>query len=147
MIRIILSGVASVLFIQAAIGQQYGTASEARAMLERVVSGIKADSAATIEKINKSDPSFSDRDLYPTCAGPDGKMVANPNRARLGLVQKDSKDASGKPYREELARAQEGLFSEVSYLSPRPGADKTPVSKVAFVTKIAGYICLVGCSP
>ncbi len=147
MIRIILSGVASILFMQAAIGQQYGTASEARAMLERVVADIKADPAATIEQINKSDPKFSDRDLYPTCAGPDGKMVANPNPARLGIVQKDSKDASGKPYGEELAKAQEGVFSEVSYLSPRPGVDKTPVPKIAFVTKIAGYICLVGYSP
>jgi hypothetical protein len=147
MIRFILSGIASVLFTQAAIGQQYGTASEARAMLERVVAGIKADPAATIEQINKSDPKFSDRDLYPTCAGPDGKMVANPNPTRLGIVQKDSKDASGKPYGEELARAQEGVFSEVSYLSPRPGADKTPVPKIAFVTKVAGHICLVGYSP
>ena len=147
MIKIILSGIASVLFTQAAIGQQYGTASEARAMLERVVAGIKADPAATIEQINKGDPKFSDRDLYPTCAGPDGKMVANPNPARLGIVQKDSKDASGKPYGEELARAQEGVFSEVSYLSPRPGADKTPVPKIAFVTKVAEHICLVGYSP
>jgi hypothetical protein len=147
MIRIILSGIGSILFTQAAIGQQYGTASDARAMLDRVVAGIKADPAATIEQINKSDPKFSDRDLYPTCAGPDGKMVANPNPARLGIVQKDSKDASGKPYGEELARAQEGVFSEVSYLSPRPGADKTPVPKIAFVTKVAGHICLVGYSP
>ena len=147
MIKIILSGIASVLFTQAAVGQQYGTASEARAMLERVVAGIKADPAATIEQINKGDPKFSDRDLYPTCAGPDGKMVANPNPARLGIVQKDSKDASGKLYGEELARAQEGVFSEVSYLSPRPGADKTPVPKIAFVTKVAEHICLVGYSP
>lgn len=147
MTRVFLSGVALVLFTQAAIGQQYGTASEARAMLERVVAAIKADPAATIEQINKSDPKFSDRDLYPTCTGPDGKMVANPNPARLGIVQKDSKDASGKPYGEELARAQDGIFSEVSYLSPRPGADKTPVPKIAFVTKVAGYICLVGYSP
>lgn len=147
MVRIILSCVVSILFTQAAIGQQYGTASEARAMLERVVAAMKADPAATIEQFNKSDPKFSDRDLYPTCAGPDGRMVANPNPARLGIVQKDSKDASGKPYGEELARAQEGLFSEVSYLSPRPGADKTPVPKIAFVTKVAGYICLVGYSP
>ena len=123
--------------------QQYGTAVEARAMLERVVAGIKADPAGTIVQINKSDPKFSDRDLYPTCAGPDGKMVANPNPARLGIVQ----NASGKPYGEELAKAQEGVFSEVSYLSPRPGADKTPVQKIAFVTKVSGYICLVGYAP
>ena len=134
-------------FSQSAYAQQYGTSSEARAMLEKVVTAIKTDPAATIEAINRSDPKFSDRDLYPTCAGPDGKMIANPNPARLGIIQKDSKDASGKPYGEELARAQEGVFSEVSYMSPRPGPDKTPVPKIAFVTKVAGYICLVGYTP
>jgi len=146
--KFFLAGTVALAFTQAAIcQQQYGTALEARAMLERVVAGIKADPSGTIAQINNSDPKFSDRDLYPTCAGPDGKMVANPNPARLGIVQRESKDASGKPYGEELAKAQEGVFSEVSYLSPRPGADKTPVQKIAFVTKASGYICLVGYVP
>jgi hypothetical protein len=106
MSKFFVAGAVGLLSMQAAIGQQqYGNAVEARAMLERVVAGIKADPAGTIALINKSDPKFSDRDLYPTCAGPDGKMVANPNPARLGIVQKDSKDASGKPYGEELAKA------------------------------------------
>lgn len=147
LIRVALVILVAVVCTQATYGQQYGTASEARAMLERVVVGIKTDLAATIDGINKGDPKFSDRDLYPTCAGPDGKMVANLNPARLGIVQKESKDTSGKPYGEELARAQEGVFSEVSYLSPRPGSDKTPVPKIAFVTKVQGYICLVGYTP
>ena len=144
----IITNIVALSLAQVAIGQQqFGTALEARAMLERVVAGIKSDPAATILQINKGDAKFSDRDLYPTCAGPDGKMVANPNPARLGIVQKDSKDASGKPYGEELAKAQDGVVSEVSYMSPRPGADKTPVPKIAFVTKTAGYICLVGYTP
>ena len=106
MSKFFVAGAVSLAFMEAAIAQQqYGNALEARAMLERVVAGIKADPAETIAQINKSDPKFSDRDLYPTCAGPDGKMVANPNPARLGIVQKDSKDVSGKPYGEELAKA------------------------------------------
>src|SRR5260370_39140397 len=102
---------------QAAIGQQqYGTAVEARALLERVIAGIKADPAETIAQINRSDPKFSDRDLYPTCTGPDGKMAANPNPARLGIVQKDTKAVSGMPHGEEWPRAQEGSVSVVSFL-------------------------------
>jgi len=27
---------------------------------------------------------------------------------------------------------------------PRPGADKTPVQKVAYVTKVGDQVCLVG---
>src|SRR4029450_11316903 len=134
MSKFFVAGAIGLASMQAAIGQQhYGNAVEARARLDRVVAGIKADPAGTIAQINKGDPKFSDRDLYPTCAGPDGKMVANPNPARLGIVQKDSKDASGKPYGEELAKTKEGVVSEVSYLSPRPGGGKTPVQKIAFV--------------
>jgi hypothetical protein len=39
---------------------------------------------------------------------------------------------------------EEGKFAEVSYTFPRPGSDKTPVAKVSFVTKTAGYVCIVG---
>ena len=122
----------------------YGTAAEAKAMLERVVVAMKADPAKTIAQINKGEGGFKDRDLYPGCAGPDGKNVAHPDPARVGIVQRDHKDASGKPYGLEFAKAEDGKFSEVSYVFPRPGADKTPVPKVAFVTKVAGHICIVG---
>src|SRR5215213_9973729 len=138
MSKFFVAGAIGLASMQAAIGQQqFGNGVEARAMLERVIAGIKADAAETIALINKGDPKFSDRDLYPTCAGPDGKMVANPNPARLGMVQKDSKDASGKPYGEELAKAQEGVFSEVSFLSPRPRAAKTPPQTTPFPSTVA----------
>lgn len=147
-IKLIMTGIVALSSAQVAIGQQqFGTALEARGMLERVIAGLKADPDATLLQINNGDKKFSDRDLYPTCAGPDGKMIANPNPARLGIIQKDSKDASGKPYGEELARAQEGVVSEVTYMSPRPGADKTPVLKIGYFTKTQGYICLVGYTP
>jgi hypothetical protein len=67
---------------------EFGTAEEARAMLERVVVGMKADPAKTISQINKGEGGFRDRDLYPGCAGPDGKNVAHPDPTRIGLVQK-----------------------------------------------------------
>ena len=80
----------------------------------------------------------------PTCAGPDGKNVAHPDPARIDLVQKDIKDVTGKPYGAEFASAVEGKFTEVSYMFPRPGEDKTPVQKVGLATKVDGYICVVG---
>jgi hypothetical protein len=60
------------------------------------------------------------------------------------LVQKDIKDVTGKPYGEEFAKAEEGKVSEVGYMFPRPGGDKTPVQKLSFVTKVANHICVVG---
>jgi hypothetical protein len=40
--------------------------------------------------------------------------------------------------------AAEGKISEVSYKFPRPGPDKTPVQKVAYVTRGGDQVCLVG---
>jgi hypothetical protein len=124
---------------------EFGTAEEARAMLERVVASMKADPAKTINQINKGETVFRDRDLYPSCAGPDGKNVAHPDPTRIGLVQKDIKDVTGKPYGAEFASVSaEGKIAEVSYMFPRPGADRTPVQKIGLVTKVADHVCIVG---
>ena len=121
-----------------------GTEAEARAMLQRVVAAFKIDPAKTIDQINKGEGGFRDRDLYPSCAGPDGKNAAHPDPTRIGLVQKGIKDVNGKPYGAEFAKAEEGKVSEVSYVFPKPGPDKTPVQKVGLVTKSNGYVCVVG---
>jgi len=131
----------SMAFAQA----EFGTAAEARAMLEKTVIGMKADPAKTISQINKGEDGFKDRDLYPACFGSDGKFVAHPIAERIGLVVRDIKDVTGKAYGEEFIKvAAEGKFAEVSYMFPRPSADKTPVQKVSFVTKVGDYTCLVG---
>ena len=121
-----------------------GTPAEAKAMLEKVVISMKADPAKTVSQINRGEGDFRDRDLYPTCAGPDGKNIAHPDPARIGLVQRDIKDVTGKPYGAEFASAVEGKFTEVTYMYPRPGEDKRPVEKVGLATKVAGYTCVVG---
>ena len=38
----------------------------------------------------------------------------------------------------------EGEITEVSYMFPRPGADKTPVPKVSLVTRVGDLGCGVG---
>jgi Single Cache domain 2 len=128
----------------AAIAADFGTADEAKAMLEKVVAAMKADAPKTIAQINKGEGGFKDRDLYPVCSL-DGKIVANPDASRIGMMRKDIKDATGKAFGAEMETvAEEGKFAEVSYMFPRPGADKTPVAKVSYVTKAAGYVCIVG---
>ena len=139
--------VAALSVSTAAIAQkaEYGTAAEARAMLEKTVVAIKADKGKTLAMINKGEGGFVDRDLYPACATVDGKVVAHPDPTRIGLNRNDMKDVSGKPYGPEVQKvAVEGKIAEVSYLFPRPGADKTPVQKVSLVTKVDDLVCLVG---
>src|SRR5258707_39913 len=48
--------------------EEFGTAAEAKAMLERVVVAFKADPAKTIAQITKGEGGFKEKDLYPVCS-------------------------------------------------------------------------------
>ena len=138
----------AVLFVVAVAGvatgvaAEFGTAAEAKAMLERAVGAIKADTAKALAMFTKGEGGFKDRDLYPFCGGPDGKFTAHPSL--VGKSLKELKDKAGKPLGEEIYKvAQEGKITEVTYMWPRPGSTE-PVQKVTFVTKAGGQVCAVG---
>ena len=136
----------------AAFAQQTGgTADEAKAMLMKAVAAVKADKAKALDMFNKGEGGFLDRDLYVFCSNAsDDKTVAigNPNAKQLlGVDARTLKDATGKPFGAEIYAAfqkPEGEITEVSYMWPRPGADKTPVPKVSLVTKVGDLGCGVG---
>jgi hypothetical protein len=145
----LIAGVA--IFATTASAQQYGTADEAKAMLTKTVSALKADKAKTLDLINEGKGGFLDRDLYPFCFNlSDGKSVsvASPNsKQTLGMDVRTIKDGTGKLIGTELyaaAQKPEGEITEVSYMWPRTGSDKTPVAKVSFVTKAGDLGCGVG---
>jgi signal transduction histidine kinase len=123
---------------------QFGTAAEAKAMLEKAVASIKADKAKALADMQKGEGGFKDRDLYAFCANAsDGAFTAHP--ALMGKNIRDIKDKNGKALGEEMMKvAAEGKMEEVSYMWPRPGADTTPVAKVSFVTKAGDQVCGVG---
>jgi Single Cache domain 2 len=146
---VVVSGTALVALAMAAAAQaqkpQFGSAAEAKALLEKTVAALKADKPGTIAAINKGDGQFVDRDLYPACAALDGKVVAHPDASRIGLNRNDMKDASGTAYGPMLQKsAEEGKISELPYMYARPGTDKTPIPKVSYVTKVVDLVCLVG---
>jgi signal transduction histidine kinase len=133
----------------AALAQQFGSAADAKAMLTKTVAALKADKAKTLDLINKGEGGFLDRDIYPFCFNiSDGKnvAVASPNAKQfLGKDIRENKDATGKAYGLELfAAAKDGQITEVSYMFPKAGADKTPVAKVSFVTAAGDLGCGVG---
>ena len=130
---------------------KFGTADEARTMLVKAAAALKADKTKTLELINKGEGGFLDRDIYPFCFElSDGKIVAvasNNAKQFLGTDIRALKDGTGKVYGPELyaaAQKPDGQITEVSYMFPRPGADKTPVPKVSFVTKAGDLGCGVG---
>ena len=50
-----------------AVAQQFGTAAEAKAMLEKAISALKANEAEALVKFNSPTGGFRDRDLYVFC--------------------------------------------------------------------------------
>lgn len=121
---------------------EYGTAAEAKAMLEKAVAELKKDKAKALEMFTKGEGGFKEKDLYPYCGGPDGNFTAHPKL--VGKSMKDLKDKAGKPIGEEMYKdAKEGTISEITYMWPRPG-EETPVTKVTYYTKAGDQICGVG---
>lgn len=151
-LTIAVASAAVLMLSPAAFAQQTGgTADEAKAMLMKAVAAVKADKAKALDMFNKGEGGFLDRDLYVFCANvSDGKTVAvgNPNAKQLlGVDTRLNKDATGKPFGAELYagyQKPEGEITEVSYMFPRPGADKTPVAKVSLVTRVGDLGCGVG---
>lgn len=126
----------------AALAAEFGTAQEAKAMLDKAVVAVKADKAAALQQFTKGEGGFKDRDLYPFCGGPDGMFTAHPTL--VGKSLKDLKDKTGKALGEEIyATAEAGKVGEVTYMWPRPNSTE-PVEKVTYVTKVGDQVCAVG---
>jgi hypothetical protein len=127
----------------AAFAQQTrGTADEAKAMLTKAIAAVKADKAKALDMFNKGEGGFREGDLYVFCASlSDGALVAigNPNlKQALGLDIRAGQNSTGKAFGEEIYAAMqkpEGQISEVSYVSPTPGADDALIGKVSLVAR------------
>ena len=145
-----VSSAALMLSATVSAQSQFGTAEEARAMLNKAVAAVKANKTKALDMFNRGEGGFLDRDLYPFCSNAgDGKFVAvGPNaRHLLGTDIRGLKDLTGKPYGLDLyaaAQKPEGQISEVSYLFTRPGDDKRPEPKVTFVARVGDLGCGVG---
>ena len=76
-----LFGAACALILAAsaplALAADFGTAAEARAMLDKAAAAVKADKAGALSQFAKGEGGFKDRDLYPFCGGPDGNFPDN----------------------------------------------------------------------
>jgi hypothetical protein len=67
--------------------QQFGTADEARAMLDRAIAALKSNEAMALKEINNTNnKQFHDRDLYVSCfSTSDGKFTAFPSPDMIGM--------------------------------------------------------------
>jgi hypothetical protein len=142
-----LASVAIALVGPALAQAKFGTAAEAKAMLEKAIAAVKTDKNKAIEMFNKGEGGFKDRDLQPFCFNiSDGKIVATTVPNLLGTDIRTLKDKAGKEFgKEGYAAAVEGKITETTpYMFPRPGTDPTLFEKVSFVTRVADLGCGVG---
>ena len=114
---------------------EFGTAEEAKALLEKAVAAVKEDKGKALDMINKGEGGFKDRDLYVSCANAsDGLVTAHPYLK--GEHLQDIKGKKDFPLGQEIMKtATEGKINDVTYWWPRPGSDK-PLEKRTFYTKV-----------
>jgi hypothetical protein len=138
-----LASLSLVLSAAAFAQAQFGTAAEAKAMLEKAVAAVKADKAKALDTFAKGEGGFKDRDLYPFCFNlSDGIATAGPVKGR---DVRTLKDPTGKGFGVDVYKGAEaeGKINEVSYNFPRPGETEA-AAKVSFVTKVGDQGCGVG---
>ena len=133
-----------VFFAASAPAAQFGTAEEAKAMLNKAVAAVKEDKTKALDMFNKGDGGFKDRDLYVFCANAsDGVLTAHPY-GQKGKQLREILGKKGYPLGQEIMqKATEGDIKQVTYWWPRPGENK-PLEKTTFYTKAGDQICGVG---
>jgi len=131
----------------AALAQvQFGTASEAKAMIERAIAELKTNEAAALSKFNKGANGFKDRDLYVFCYDMNtAKFTAHgANQSLIGTDIKALKEKDGSPLGEKIFNAtRANAVTTVGYNFPRPGTTN-PVPKESYITRVGNEGCGVG---
>ena len=105
---------------------EYGTADEAKAMLERAVAAVKEDKAKALDMFNKGEGGFKDRDLYVFCANAsDGILTAHPYGQKGKLLQ-DIEGKHGAAFGKEIMQE---ATEERQKRSPTGGSGRAQTSR------------------
>lgn len=126
-----------------------GTAAEARAMLNRAVTAMKADKNRALEYFTAGLKGFKDRDLFVFCARKsDRVMVAHGGWSEMvGVKMRRLTTKKGRRIGDEiLDKAKPGKFIIVKYFG-RVWGSKKRKPKETFVTEVVGHACGVGYFP
>jgi hypothetical protein len=130
----------------AALGaEQFATAEEARAMLDRAVAALKASEAAALKAFNdEKNKNFRDRDLFVFCFSlPDGNFTAYQSPLMLGTDVRElklEKDPIGQRAYDVIAGAAEGDVVSIDFSFAKPGS-KQPATKQSVETRIGNQAC------
>jgi cytochrome c len=129
--------------VASAVTQQFGTAEEARAMLDRATAALKSDEAKALRDFNDTkNKLFHDRDLYISCFNTsDGKFTAFPGPGMVGMDVRSFKlgdDPIGQRAFNAVQDTQEGTISTMDYNFPKGGK---PAVKQSLQTRVGDQGC------
>ena len=101
----------------------FGTAVEARSLLERAVAALRADTAAALAKFNRGDDGLRDRDLYVFCVNAsDARPPPMPIRGSLAATCA-SWGSDRKAFGEKLTLRRRKAGHQRELFVPAPGLD------------------------
>ena len=148
MIRVLVTAWLGI-FSSIAFTQNSYDAVKTRTMLLRAVAAVKVDKVAAIAMFAKGEHGFHDGDIYVFCFyRSTGKLLAGQN---AGTEVQTLKSSTGDRWGLRIYNAGQrpaGEITQLSYMAPKPGQDRTEVSKVSWVTAADEQIaCGVGYYP
>jgi signal transduction histidine kinase len=153
MIRASIAVIATIALIAiVAVGlNRDGDADKAHAMLIRAATAIKKDEPTALARFKKGTRGFKRGDIYVFCFNlGDGVLIAGQPQ-NLGKDVRSFVDSRGDGWGKRLfeaAKKPQRVISRIQYMAPRPGTDRTEVSKASFVTAVdAETACGVGYYP
>jgi len=123
--------------------EQFGTADEARAMLDRAVVALKSDEATALRAFSDANnKQFHDRDLYVSCFNTsNGKFTAFPGPGMVGFDVRTFKfgdDPIGQRAFDAIQSTPEGAVATMDYNFPKSGK---PALKQSLETRIGNQGC------
>ncbi len=126
-------------------GEPLGTAEQARAMLDRAVTALKADQAKALAAFNDAhNKDFRDRDLFVYCFNTgDGKFTAYEMSALIGADIRQFKlynEPMGQRSYDVVHDAPEGTVVSIDYRMPKPQETK-PSAKQALEARVGDQAC------
>jgi len=131
-------------FSSAASAQQSGNADDAKVLLAKAATAVKADKAGALAKFDDPRGGFKDRDLYVFCFDRNSGIVLVGPPTTKGKDVRTITDPTGKAFGQEMfANVKDDDVIIVDYRFPKPNST-VPVDKESFVEGFGDIACGVG---
>ena len=132
-----------ILTANLASAEQFGTADEALAMLDRAIAALKSDEATALRAFSDTNnKQFHDRDLYVSCFNAsNGQFTAFPSPGMIGIDVRTFKlgdDPIGQRAFDAIQGTPEGTTATMDYNFPKSGK---PALKQSLETRIGNQGC------